>query len=366
MEDGGDGGAHRDLDQTGAGDRAAEADQLGAGGIVGAGVAEPVDAEAEEVGQVAEGFDVVDHGGAAPEAALGGEGRAQAGDGAAAFDAFEENGFLAADVAAGAATDLDAEARGVTSPMCAGGAGLMRAGGAGAQNARFLRLGEGGGKALMGERRLPVDVDEGEVHADGVGGDADALDQAMGVGLHEGAVLEDAGLPLLGVDDEDRGAVAGGSGAGGAPLAVDGEVGPATAAQAGGFYRVDDLLGRDGERRLEADVGASGPGLVEGGGVDVASPGEEAAGLGREKVVQGGVLGGAVEEGTSDAGGGGGRDGDGGGTGGAVRGEGEDGGGPRQRHRRRSRRRRSRARRRAGRRGRGPRRQRGPWRRRGG
>ena len=57
-----------------------------------------------------------------------GKGGRRRGDGAAALDAFEEDGFLAADVAAGAATDLDAEARGVTSLICAGALALCAPG----------------------------------------------------------------------------------------------------------------------------------------------------------------------------------------------------------------------------------------------
>jgi hypothetical protein len=69
-------------------------------------LAEPLPAVLDDAGEVGEGFDVVDDGGLAEEALDGGEGGLDAGPAALALEAFEQCGFLAADVGACAAVDV--------------------------------------------------------------------------------------------------------------------------------------------------------------------------------------------------------------------------------------------------------------------
>lgn len=81
--------------------RPAECDQQGAGGLWGALGAEPAGAEAGDQGDVGEGFDVVDQGGAAGDAAFGGTGWFGGGAGVGGVEVVDQCGFLAGDVAAG-------------------------------------------------------------------------------------------------------------------------------------------------------------------------------------------------------------------------------------------------------------------------
>src|SRR5690606_34693142 len=59
-----------------------------------------------DAGEVGEGFDVVDDRGPPEQALEGREGRLDAGPAALALKAFEQGGFLAADVGAGAAVNV--------------------------------------------------------------------------------------------------------------------------------------------------------------------------------------------------------------------------------------------------------------------
>jgi len=63
----------------------------------------------DDPGDVREGLDVVDAGGAAPQALVGGERRAHPRHAALALDGPDERGLLAADEGAGALLELDVE-----------------------------------------------------------------------------------------------------------------------------------------------------------------------------------------------------------------------------------------------------------------
>src|SRR6185436_10168325 len=94
-----------------------------------------------------------------------------------------------ADVRAGAAVDPDLE-------IVAGAVDVL------ADVPLRPRLGERLFQAPDAESHLTADVDVGRVAADGEGGDDDALDQQMRIELDEHAILEGAGLALVGVDAE--------------------------------------------------------------------------------------------------------------------------------------------------------------------
>ena len=88
---------------------------------------------------------------------------------------------------------------------------------------------------------LAADVDESLVDPGGVAGDDHALDQLVRVLLHQLAVLEGAGLGLVGVAAEVLVHVALGQEAG---LGAHRESGAAAAAQAGSLELVQHCLGR--------------------------------------------------------------------------------------------------------------------------
>ena len=142
---------------------------------------------------------------------------------AIALDRLEERRLLAAHIRAGADAqlDLDADVRAVD---------------------RVLQ-------PLVRERVLRADVDERALAAGRVRGDRDRLDQPERILLHEDAVLERAGLGLVGVADEvvrrcrltrDR-----------LPLHPGRERSAAAAEQRGGLDELDHALGPELARALE-------------------------------------------------------------------------------------------------------------------
>src|SRR3989475_6977362 len=137
----------------------------------------------------AEGLDVVDDSRLAPEPRLDGEGRTRAGHRPIAFDGLEERGLLAQDEAAGAAAQLDVE-REVGSEDAL------------AEESPLSSLPHGDTEALGRKVGLPVDIEDGARGAGGVRGEQRGLEEPVRVALHQVAVLEDAGLALLPVDDE--------------------------------------------------------------------------------------------------------------------------------------------------------------------
>ena len=146
-------------------------------------------AHAQDHRDVHQRLDVVDQRRAAVQALDGRERRLQARVAALALERVEQRGLLAADVGAGAAVHDEVDRV------------------VGAEDV----LAEVAGRARLGHRRvehvglvgvLAADEDERLVGADRVGADDDPLDEQMRVLLHQLAVLERAGLGLVGVADE--------------------------------------------------------------------------------------------------------------------------------------------------------------------
>src|SRR5690606_31590962 len=137
---------------------------------------------------------------------------------------------------------------------------------------------EGLGDALLGEGHLAAHVEEGLGGADRVAGDQHALDQLVGVALHEEAVLVGAGLGLVAVDDEVAGPHAGGAEA---PLDAGREAGAAAAEEAGRLHLFVHGGGRLGQRGLEALVAAGGEVALEGVAVvEAEAGGDDGGGVG--------------------------------------------------------------------------------------
>ena len=177
------------LDEAGVLDLAHEREDLGAGALGAAGLAEPGRAAGHDGRDVVPGLDVVDVGGLAVEALLGRERRTRPGPAGLALERRDERGLLAADEGAGALDDLDVEVE------------------AAAQDVRpdeavLAGLGHGALEAHDRDRVLRAHVDDAVAGAGGVAGDEHALEQRVRVGLDLVAVHVGAGVALVGVADE--------------------------------------------------------------------------------------------------------------------------------------------------------------------
>ena len=169
-------------------------------------------------------------------------GRAIARHATLALERLDQGGFLAADVRARADVDADVEVE----------AGL--AADAGAEQVRLAPSLERRLELLEQVAVLAAQVQEPAARADRIGGDRHAVEQQVRVAGEQHAVLERAGLTLVGVADdvalESRRVPAG------LPLDARGEAGAAAAAQ----VRTLHLLERRDRALCCADVGlAPGP-----------------------------------------------------------------------------------------------------------
>src|SRR5664279_3548990 len=164
-------------------------DQLRARALRGADLAERLGAVAHDARDVGERLDVVDDGRPLVEAAHGEARRPVARVALPAFERGQQARRLAADVRAGAPVDDDvARERAV--------------GDAGAEQAGRIRLLDRAGEASIGQVELAADVDEGMAHLQREGGDQHRLDQQVRRVLEDPAVLEGAGLALVGIGAE--------------------------------------------------------------------------------------------------------------------------------------------------------------------
>src|SRR6185436_19771671 len=88
-------------------DGAGDGEEFGAGAFLRADLFVGGGAVLDDVGDGGQGFDVVDDGGTPEKPFDGGEGRLDARVAAVAFQGIQQGGFLAADVGAGAAVDVE-------------------------------------------------------------------------------------------------------------------------------------------------------------------------------------------------------------------------------------------------------------------
>ena len=210
---------------------------------------------AQQPRQVGERLDVVDDRRLAVQADGGREERRlQARHATVALEALDERRLLADDVRAGAPRhdDVDGEVGAEDVPAdVAGGVGLV----------------ERGRHPLLGVGHLAADVQEALRQADRVAGDEAALDQLVGIELHEEAVLVRTRLALVAVDDEvARPHPLGRQ----PPLDAGGEAGAATAEDGGRADLLVDRLRRPAERGPQTLVAVGGE--VAGERVRVVAP----------------------------------------------------------------------------------------------
>ena len=202
---------------------------------------EPRRAAGDDVRDAGQRLDVVHHRWLAEDADHRRKRRLEAREAALPLDRLDQRRLLAADVGAGAAVhpDVDVEP-GAEGPL--------------AQVPRGARLGD----RLLEDARpayeLATDVDVGGARLDRVGGDRDPLEHHVRVVLDQLAVLERAGLGLVGVADQVAGAgvVPGHE----RPLAAGGEAGAAAAAQLGGEHLLGDRVRRHRQRFPQPFVAA--------------------------------------------------------------------------------------------------------------
>jgi hypothetical protein len=237
------GGAELDLVDTRPVDVARHREEPGSHALLCAEGGEGRTAVADDPRQVGQRLDVVDHGRLHVEA-LGGREvrRLEAGKAPVALERLDERGLLAHDVGAGAPVQDHVDGEVVVAHDApadvAGGIGLVE------------RLGD----SFLGQRHLAAHVQEDLCGTDGVTRDERALDEQVGIPLHDDAVLVGARLGLVAVDHQVAGEH---TGRDEAPLDSGGEARPAAAEQARGLDLLGDLVGgHGGQRPLEALVAA--------------------------------------------------------------------------------------------------------------
>ncbi len=188
----------------------------------------PVVAVGDDGRDIAQGFDVVHARRLAPHANGGREGRLGARVGAAAFQRVDQRGFFTADVAAGAGVHEQLEIETAAQDILA-----QQAGGLG-----FI---DGAVEVLRCGGVFATQEDVAAVGLQGAGADQHALDQQMGLLLHQHAVLPGVRLHFVRVAQQVadvHGFVFGHQ----APLHASGEACTATALEARVLDRLYDIV----------------------------------------------------------------------------------------------------------------------------
>ena len=182
----------------------------------------PLRATLDDERYAGDALHVVHHGGASEDADHSGERGLEAGLAGLALERLDERRLFAADVGARTAMHIDVEVEAAPLDVLAEQAGRVE-------------LGDGRLHALRRKHQLAAHVDVGCLEAERVAGDDAALHEAMGVALHDEAVLEGARLALVGIHHEVLGHI-GPLGQEG-PLRTHGEAGAAATAE----VRLDEL-----------------------------------------------------------------------------------------------------------------------------
>src|SRR5438477_10738445 len=179
---------------------------------------EPLRPLLDDVAHPEERLDMVDQRRSPEQPDLRRKGRLVARQSAAPLDAFEHRRFFAADIGAGAAPEMDLGVR---------------------REPRRLDRGDLARQDLAALRVFVAQIDEDVPGLDSPGGDQHALQEAMRIGFEKIAVLERAGLALIGIDrHQPRLWLLPHK----APFAPGRKTGAAQAAQAGILKRLDDVL----------------------------------------------------------------------------------------------------------------------------
>src|SRR6266702_5835770 len=241
--------AHGFVDVAGPLDMAGDAEQLGADIVRTADAGEPGRTTAQDVRSNGNGLDVVDGGRAAVQADIGRERRLQPRLALLALEAFEQRGFLAADIGAGAVRDVDVERPAIDVVL--------------ADQLGLIGLVDRGLEMLALADEFAADIDVAGVRVHRAARDQAAFDQEMRIMPHDLAILAGAGLGLVGVDDEIARPAVGRFLRHERPFQAGREAGAATATQAGGLHLVDDPVAALVDDTLGAIPGAAAPRTLE-------------------------------------------------------------------------------------------------------
>ncbi len=207
---------------------------------------------------------VVDDGRLLEQAVDGGQWRLGAHHAATAFKAFEQGGFLAAHIGAGANAQFDIE-------------GMARAENVRAEIARGARVNERFVECLDAVRIFGAAVDIAFGRADGYGADRHAFDQHVGVVFEDHAVGERAAVALVAIADD---IFAIGFGVGdGLPFDAGRETGAAAAAQPGFRNLFDDCSAANLNGALQTKPALVGGIILNRDGIRDAATGEGQARL---------------------------------------------------------------------------------------
>ena len=180
--------AHFLFDIAGLVHMARNAEQLGADIVGAADGIEPGGATAQDCAADGDGFHIVDGGRRAIEADVGREWRLHAGLALLAFEAFEQGGFFAADIGAGAMVHVEIEIPAMDIVL--------------ADEAGLIGLVDGGLQVFALADEFAAHIDVADVAGHGRAGNQAAFDQQMRIMAHDLAVLAGAGFGLVGIDDE--------------------------------------------------------------------------------------------------------------------------------------------------------------------
>ena len=247
LDDAPQGDAHGDFHQPGVFYLAHQGEDLGAGAVGHPDFGVPLGPMVDDIGDVGPGLDVVDHGGAGPQAFFHRVGGPGYGFAHPALNGGQEGGFLPADKGAGAAADVDIEIE-------------PRSQDVPAQESQGAGLVDGDLESPHRKGVFGPDIEVALFGAHGPGPDGHAFQNGMGVAFHDGPVHEGARVAFVAVgDDEDRPRVFPGIFHHLSPLKPGGEAAPAPAPQAGDRHGIDNLV--RGHLAQDLDQGAVGPGL---------------------------------------------------------------------------------------------------------
>src|SRR6516162_4471206 len=180
--------AHRLFDVAGPLDLAGNAVELRAGIIGPSDAGKPGSAAAHDVRHLRDGLDVVHRGWAAVESHIGREWRLEPRHSLLAFETFQERGFLAADIGAGAMVHDDVEIEAVDIVL--------------ADELGVISLLNCSLKPLAFANEFTSHIDVASVGRHRAAGDQAALDEKMRIVSHDLAILAGPGFRLVGIDDE--------------------------------------------------------------------------------------------------------------------------------------------------------------------
>ena len=217
--------SHRKFEGSGVLDVPADTEEFRPRALLGADLLVGIDTDLEDVGQVGEGLDVVDHRRATKDPFDGRKGRFEFRLPSLSLQGGEHSRFLATDVGTRPAMKGNIEVEvAAEDPL--------------AEKTIAVRLLDSFEEPPVGEDEFPANVDVGVVNPDRLATDDDSIEEQVGVLLHQNSVLEGARFRFVGVDHQVLRLVGVLRNEG--PLDPGRESRSATAAKIGGLHQIDE------------------------------------------------------------------------------------------------------------------------------